>query len=100
MVGWHNVAGDASLSDWQDDGDNMIAFGRGGRAFIAINNSVRTRTVTYHTALPAGEYCDVYASADCSGSVHVRFDGDATLTVPAGSAVAFHIAATPYTVRQ
>ena len=100
MVGWHNVAGDAPLSDWQDDGDNMIAFGRGGRAFIAINNSVRTRTVTYHTALPAGEYCDVYASADCSGSVHVRFDGDATLTVPAGSAVAFHIAATPYTVRQ
>ena len=97
---WHNVAGDAPLSDWQDDGDNMIAFGRGGRAFIAINNSVRTRTVTYHTALPAGEYCDVYASADCSGSVHVRFDGDATLTVPAGSAVAFHIAATPYTVRQ
>ena len=100
MVGWHNVAGDAPLSDWQDDGDNMIAFGRGGRAFIVINNSVRTRTVTYHTALPAGEYCDVYASADCSGSVHVRFDGDATLTVPAGSAVAFHIAATPYTVRQ
>lgn len=25
MVGWHNVAGDAPLSDWQDDGDNMIA---------------------------------------------------------------------------
>ena len=100
MIAFRNYVNGTKVADWQDDGDNMIAFGRGGRAFIAINNSVRTRTVTYHTALPAGEYCDVYASADCSGSVHVRFDGDATLTVPAGSAVAFHIAATPYTVRQ
>ena len=99
MIGWHNVAGDAPIADWQDDGGNMIAFGRGSRAFIAINNDVRAHTVGYHTSMPAGEYCDVYGYADCSGVVRVRWNGDATLTVPAGGAVAFHVAATPHSVR-
>lgn len=99
MIGWHNVANDAPLTDWQDDGGNMIAFGRGSRAFIAINNDVHAHTITYRTSMPAGEYCDVYGSADCAGTVRVRWNGDVTLTVSAGGAVAFHVAATPRTVR-
>lgn len=40
MVGFRNVAGDAGLNDWWDNGSNQIAFCRGNRAFIAINNDI------------------------------------------------------------
>ena len=49
------------------------------------------------TSMPAGGYCNVYASGDCSSTVHIGIDGKLNATVPAGSAVAIHVAATPST---
>ena len=97
MIGWHNVAGSARMVDWHDDGDNVIGFGRGNRAYIVINNGENDATVSYATSMPAGEYCNVYASGDCSSTVHIGIDGKLNATVPAGSAIAIHVAATPST---
>ena len=91
MVGWHNIAGDAPVVDWQSDGDNVVGFGRGGRAFIVMNNSSQDSRVSYRTSLPAGRYCNVYKDAACSSTIRVGVDGRFSATVPTGSAVAFHI---------
>ena len=39
MIAFHNYVDGTSVSDWQDDGANNIAFSRGDKGFVAINNS-------------------------------------------------------------
>ncbi|MDH6139584.1 alpha-amylase [Kitasatospora sp. GP30] len=97
MVGWHNATAGQSVSNWYDDGSNLIAFSRGNRGWIAINNESSAKTVTVTTGLPAGSYCDVIhgnltpSSGACSGStVTVAANGTATVTVPAMDAVALY----------
>ena len=93
MVGWHNYAGGAPVANWTDDGVNLIAFSRGSRAWIAINNEAAAKTLTFATGLPRGTYCDVIHGAvqhgACSGPiVTVGPGGAATVTVPAKDSVA------------
>ena len=95
MIGWHNIAGSTPLIDWQTDGDNVVGFGRGGRAFIVLNNSSSAARVTYETSLPAGLYCNVYKDSTCTSKIRVGVDGRFTTTVRAGSAVAFHVGSRP-----
>lgn len=96
MIAWHNYANDAAMSDWQDDGANNIAFSRGDKAFIAINNSSESKAVEYTTGMPDGEYCNVYAVGDCSQTVTVS-GGKVKVTVPAMQAVAIYAGATKTT---
>lgn len=92
MIAFHNYVGDAEVTDWQDDGDN-IAFSRDDRGFIAINNGKKEKDVTYTTSLADGEYCDVYATMDCSKTVTVK-GGKVETKVPARSAIALYAGAT------
>lgn len=94
MVAWHNQAGKTARRHWYDDGQNLIAFSRGKRAWVAINNATRAKTVTVQTGMAAGTYCDVIHSVHtrgtCTGqTVTVNALGRATVRVPAKSAVAF-----------
>ena len=59
MVKFRNVAGDGVLSNWWDNGNNAIAFSRGNKAFIVINNEDGPIDNTFSTGLPAGQYCDI-----------------------------------------
>ncbi|XP_078263988.1 LOW QUALITY PROTEIN: amyAc_bac_euk_AmyA and Aamy_C domain-containing protein [Rhinoraja longicauda] len=59
MVAFRNVVGSEPLRNWWDNGSNMVAFGRGNRGFIAINNDNWPMAMTLQTGLPAGVYCDV-----------------------------------------
>ena len=60
MVRFRNVAGDAPVQHWWDNGGRQIAFSRGNKAFIAINLEPSTRLVQkLQTGLPAGTYCDL-----------------------------------------
>ena len=43
MVGWHNYVGKARQQNWYDDGQNVIAFGRGAKGWVAFNNGARPR---------------------------------------------------------
>ena len=59
MVKFRNVAGDEKVTNWWDNGNNAIAFGRGNKAFIVINNEDSVVDNTFQTGLPAGQYCDI-----------------------------------------
>jgi alpha-amylase len=93
MVGWHNLVVGQPVSNWYDDGSNLIAFSRGAKGWIAINNESSPQTHTFATGLPAGTYCDVIHTAapatSCPGqTVTVDVQGNATVTVPPEDAVA------------
>ena len=59
MVKFRNVAGDAVLSNWWDNDNNAIAFSRGNKAFIVINNDDKPIDHIFSTGLPAGHYCNI-----------------------------------------
>lgn len=96
MVGFHNAVGDAAVSNWWSDGSNRIAFGRGGKGFVAINNESGGFARTFSTDLPAGTYCDVIhgtvSNGTCSGpTVTVDGSGRASVTVAGMDAVAIDV---------
>ncbi|KAI2654599.1 Alpha-amylase [Labeo rohita] len=86
MAIFRNVANGQPLSNWWDNGNNQIAFSRGNKGFIIINNDDWALDVTLNTGLPMGTYCDVI-SGDKSGSsctgkqVSVAADGRATFSI-------------------
>jgi alpha-amylase len=93
LVAWHNTAGKAPVTNWYDDGVNLISFSRGNRAWISINNETTAQTHTFTTGLPRGRYCDVIHGGvshdSCTGiTVVVDRHGMATVTVPAKDSVA------------
>lgn len=99
MVGWHNAVTGTSVTNWWSDGSNQIAFARGAKGYVAINNSGSTLNRTFATGLPAGTYCDVISGGvsggRCTGTaVTVNGSGNATFQVNPGSAVAIDVAAT------
>ncbi|MFD7746172.1 carbohydrate-binding module family 20 domain-containing protein [Streptomyces sp. NPDC059698] len=89
MVGFRNAARGQGVTDWWDNGGDQIAFGRGTKAYVAINHEGSALTRTFRTSLPAGDYCDVQSGK----GVTVNGSGQFTATVPAGAAVALHAGA-------
>lgn len=91
MIGFHNAVGSAEVTNWTDDGANLIGFGRGNKGYLAINNNAEAKTVSYQTSMPAGKYCNVYAVEDCSQTITVNEDGSFTASIPAKSAIAIYV---------
>jgi alpha-amylase len=96
LVGWHNAVGKAAVNNWWDDGANLIAFSRGSRGWITLNNDKVAHTQVFTTGLSAGTYCDVTSGSvsrgSCSGrTVTVDRHGRASVTVPAKSSVAIDV---------
>ncbi len=90
MVAWRNHAGDAPVTNWWDNGNDQIAFGRGDRAFVVINREeAPTLERRFQTGLPEGLYREVIAG----GEVRVEANGEAGFTLPPQSARAIHIGA-------
>lgn len=87
-----------SVTDWWDNGNNAIAFGRGDKGFVVINKEGAPITRSFKTSLPAGQYCDVisgdFSNGQCSGTtVTVDAGGYVMLTAPANGAAAIHAGA-------
>ncbi len=99
MVGFHNAVRGTPITGWWDNGNDLIAFGRGDKGYLVINDEgspVAGRS--YDSALPAGRYCDVihgeFNGGACSGPViTVNADGWFTVDVSAHDAVALHAGA-------
>ena len=102
-----------TVNDWWDNGNNQIAFCRGGKGFVAVNNEGSNlsqtlqvlflkitiiflfvssdRLISFNfpqTCLPAGTYCDVISGSlingQCTGkSVTVGGDGRALISIGA-----------------
>ncbi len=96
MVAFRNYTiGAGATTNWWDNGNNQIAFSRGNQGFVAINREGATLSRTFQTGLPAGTYCNIisgdFANNTCSGTtVVVNSTGNATISVPAMSAVAIY----------
>lgn len=90
MIGFFNAVNGAQVTNWQDDGNNNIAFSRAGKGFLAINNTPNAKRVLYNTDLPSGEYCNVYEAGNCSKTVKV-IDGKVAATIAPYSAIALHV---------
>ncbi|MET9998995.1 MULTISPECIES: carbohydrate-binding module family 20 domain-containing protein [Streptomyces] len=86
MVGFRNAARGQTVTNWWDNGGDQIAFGRGNRAYVAINHEGSSLTRTFQTSLPAGDYCDVQSGR----GVTVNGSGQFTATLGGGTAVALH----------
>ena len=95
MIRFHNAVNGTKVTNWQERGDNNIAFDRAAdgsspaKGFMAINNTLQDHAVDYTTALPDGTYCDVYASRDCSKTVKVS-GGRINTTIGKRSAIALY----------
>ncbi|MEU2495723.1 carbohydrate-binding module family 20 domain-containing protein [Streptomyces sp. NPDC007883] len=86
MVAFRNVARGQGVTNWWDNGADAIAFGRGDKAYVAINHEASALTRTFQTSLPAGDYCDVQSGT----GVTVNGAGQFTRTLGANTAVALH----------
>lgn len=99
MVGFHNAVRGTGVVHWYDNGNNHIAFGRGDKGYITINNEGHAITGRwYQTNLPAGRYCDVihgdYVGGRCTGPViTVDSSGWFAADIPPRDAVAIHVGA-------
>lgn len=78
---------------------NQIAFCRGSRGFVAINNSDKDLNTSLNLCVPPGKYCDVVSGSlvggKCTGkTIEVKF-GKNHIEVPADStgAIAIHVGA-------
>ncbi|GAB3963861.1 carbohydrate-binding module family 20 domain-containing protein [Streptomyces sparsus] len=89
MVALRNEARGQTVGDWWDNGGSALAFGRGSKAYVAINQGSGQLSRTFQTSLPAGDYCDVQSGR----GVTVNGSGQFTASLPAGTAVALHTGA-------
>ncbi|MBT8226077.1 MAG: alpha amylase C-terminal domain-containing protein [Dactylosporangium sp.] len=100
MVAFRNAASGTAVTNWWDNGNDQIAFGRGTVAYVAINHESGSLTRTFQTSLPAGTYCDVQhgdptGDGGCTGTTYtVDASGQFTATVGADDAVALYAGAT------
>ncbi|MFD9026508.1 alpha-amylase family protein [Streptomyces parvulus] len=86
MVGFRNATRGQAVTNWWDNGNDAIAFGRGAKGFVAINHESGALNRTYQTSLPAGTYCDVQSGR----TVGVNGSGQFTATLAANTALALH----------
>lgn len=108
MVEFRNVTQSAlSVDHWWDNGSNQIAFARGNRGFVVINNEDNALTETLMTGLPAGNYCNVLSedtstlvdeianisTSGCNSPIVVDMEGNAAFDIAPQQAVALHIRA-------
>lgn len=88
MVGFRNAVAGTEVTNWWDNDDNQIAFGRGDKGFVAftLNGDINQ---SLPTSLPAGTYCDVITGSlvdgSCSGkTVTVDDSGNAAISLSSG----------------
>lgn len=75
MVGFHNAVKGTAVTNWWDNGNDAIAFGRGDKGYLILNDESSALTGrSFQTSLPAGVYCDVfhgdYSAGSCSGPTY------------------------------
>ncbi|SFC70193.1 carbohydrate-binding module family 20 domain-containing protein [Streptomyces aidingensis] len=86
MVGFRNATRGQAVTNWWDNNNDAIAFGRGDRGYVVINHEGGPLSRTFQTSLPSGDYCDVQSG----NTVTVGGSGQFTATLGAHTALALH----------
>ncbi|WP_052865731.1 alpha-amylase [Streptomyces niger] len=89
MVALRNTAAGTAVTNWWDNGNDAIAFGRGAKAYVAINHEGSDLSRTFQSSLPAGNYCDIQSGR----TVTVDGSGRFTATLAPNTALALHTGA-------
>ncbi|MFR9674909.1 alpha-amylase [Streptomyces sp. TR06-5] len=89
MVAFRNTTRGEPVTGWWDNGNDLIAFGRGSKGYVVINHESSSVSRSYDTALPGGTYCDVQSGT----TVTVDGDGWFTATLGPNTALALHTGA-------
>lgn len=97
----NNTNAQFRVTNYWDNGNHQMAWGRGGLGFVAINREDSAGlNRTFATGMPAGTYCDIIhgdynaSTRTCSGAtITVNASGNATFSVNTHDAVAFHVGA-------
>ncbi|HXH31236.1 MAG TPA: alpha-amylase family protein [Bacteriovoracaceae bacterium] len=99
MVKFRKVTAGAPVTNWWSNNGNQIAFGRGEKGFVVINNEDVLLRQELKTSLPPGRYCDVISGTirnACQGEViTVDARGKFTAELLPGKALALHVQARP-----
>ena len=102
MVKFRKIANGARLTNWWDNKNNQIAFGRKNKAFVVINNEKGPLVQTLNTDMPAGSYCNIFEEGEnCNGKspIVVDKDGKIHLHIQTGyTALAIHIEVCKYEI--
>ena len=93
MVRFRKYVAGTNQNHWWDNGANAIAFSRGDKGFVAINNETTALTETVSTGLAPGTYCDLITGGlvgkACGGTViTVNGSGAIELSLLARTAIA------------
>ncbi|HWC75582.1 MAG TPA: alpha-amylase family protein [Gemmatimonadales bacterium] len=76
MVGFRHLVAGTDINHWWDDGADAIAFTRGDKGFVAINDGASTVDTTISTGMASGTYLDLLTGAtvvlDSTSSVHLN----------------------------
>lgn len=91
MVGFRRAAEGLPMVEWWDDQADVVAFGRGTRGYVVINNGATSVRRRWKTQLAAGSYCNVLANP--GWIVQVDANGEFEASVGAGAALALHTGA-------
>ncbi|NUP20018.1 MAG: alpha-amylase [Streptomyces sp.] len=87
MVKWHNAVGSQAVANWATKSSSVIGFGRGTAGYVALNNGSSAATYTFATGMADGTYANVIDNGATTVTVS---GGNASLTIPAKSAIAFY----------
>ena len=75
MVSFRHVVAGTDINHWWDNGANAIAFSRGDKGFVAINNEASSLDTTIATGMAAGTYLDLIVGTsvqiDATHAVHL-----------------------------
>lgn len=92
----NNTADNWAVTQWWDNGNNQIAFGRGSSGHVAINKESYSMNITITTDMSPGTYCNVLkgeliASGEgCTGET-ITVNSDSTIHTSVASWDAFAI---------
>src|SRR5258706_9151498 len=85
MVSFRHVAAGSDINHWWDNGANAIAFSRGTKGFVAINNGATVLDTTVATAMAPGTYRDLLTSnaivVDSTGAIHLTLSSRSALAI-------------------
>jgi len=74
MVSFRHVVAGTDVNHWWDNGANAIAFSRGTKGFVAINNGTAALDTAVTTGMTPGTYLDLLTNnpvvVDAAGEVH------------------------------
>ena len=85
MVSFRRVVAGSDVNHWWDNGADAIAFSRGNKGFVAINNGTATVDTTIATGMAAGTYLDLLAGStivvDSTGAIHLTLSSRSAIAI-------------------